>query len=91
MPHYYFHVEDHQRYIDEDGVELADLAAARIEAVRVSSDMLKDHAAEFWRLGEWRVVVTDSEDKILFALRFEAVDPASLPNTYNRGARTNLG
>ena len=91
MPHYYFHVEDHQHYIDEHGMELADLTAARIEAVRVSSDMLRDHAAEFWRLGEWRVVVTDSEDKILFALSFQAVDPGSLSRTYDRAAGANLG
>lgn len=91
MPLYFFHIEDHQRYIDEDGVELADLTAARIEAVRVSSDMLRDHAKEFWQLGEWRVVVTDAHDKILFALSFESVDPATLPETFDRKRMTNLG
>jgi len=91
VPRYYFHVEDHQRYLDQDGVELADLDAARVEAVRVSSDMLRDHAVEFWRLGQWRVVVTDERDKILFALAFEAVDAATLPEIYDRTAPANLG
>jgi hypothetical protein len=83
MPRYYFHIEDHQRFIDNDGTVLADLAAARIEAVRVSGEMLSDHAIEFWALGEWRVVVTDEDQLILFALSFSAIEASSLPASYD--------
>jgi hypothetical protein len=83
MPRYYFHIEDHQRFLDCEGTLLPDLQHARVEAVRVSGAMLAEHAAEFWKLGEWRVVVTDEHQIILFALSFAAVDHASLPAVYD--------
>ena len=32
MPQYFFHIDGARRYLDTDGVELADLAAARMRA-----------------------------------------------------------
>ena len=83
MPRYYFHIEDHERFLDEEGTVLDDLTAARVEAVRVAGEMLRDHADAFWDLGEWRVVVTDERQATLFALSFQAIDPANLPATYD--------
>ena len=87
MPRYFFHVEDHNRFPDEDGTVLADLAEARVEAVLVAGAMLREHASEFWNTGEWRVVVTDAKQLILFTLRFEAVAAPIPPRAYDRNAR----
>jgi hypothetical protein len=83
MQRYFFHIEDHERFLDDEGTLLRDVAAARVEAVRVAGAMLKDHADQFWALGEWRVVVTDAHRRTLFGLSFQAIDPAALPATYD--------
>jgi len=41
MPRYFFHILDGTALTDETGVELADLAAARIEAVKLVAGVLK--------------------------------------------------
>ena len=86
MPRYYFHIEDHQRFLDGEGTLLADLGHAKVEAVRVAGAMLAEHAAEFWGFGEWRVVVTDEFQQILFALSFSAIPASSLPTRYDISA-----
>lgn len=73
MPRFYFHIADTQVLPDEDGVELPDLAAARVEAISVAGSMLRDHAMEFWRTGEWRVIVTDEDHDILFTIACQAL------------------
>jgi hypothetical protein len=83
MPRYFFHIEDHKRFPDEEGTELAGLAEARVEAVRVAGAMLSDNASTFWDSGSWRVVVTDEGRHVLFAVSFSATDAASLPQTYD--------
>ena len=86
MPRYYFHIEDHQRFLDGEGTPLPDLGHAKVEAVRVAGAMLAEHAAEFWTFGEWRVVVTDEFQQILFALSFAAIPASSLPTKYDISA-----
>jgi hypothetical protein len=48
MARFYFdHQEkDFEIRRDEEGTELPDLAAARVEAVRVAAEWIKDHASE---------------------------------------------
>ena len=82
MPRYFFHVEDHKRFLDEEGSIFDDLDAARLEAVRVAAGVLRDQPAEFWNSGEWRVVVTDDQQTILFTLRFQALQEPSPAQTY---------
>lgn len=46
MPRFFFdYYEDGDLFIDREGVELADLAAARIEAAEVAADIARDHLA----------------------------------------------
>lgn len=87
MPRYFFHVEDHKRFLDEEGSVFADLDAARLEAVRVAAGVLRDQPAEFWNSGEWRVVVTDDDQTILFTLRFQALQEPSPAQKYQLAAR----
>jgi hypothetical protein len=43
MPRYFFHVMDGVETIDTEGTELAGFDEARVEAIVVSGEMLKDH------------------------------------------------
>ena len=51
MPRYYFHIEDHRTYVDQVGVELPDLHAARDEAVSAAGQILRDGAAKIFGAG----------------------------------------
>ena len=78
MPRYFFNVKDGVDILDNEGVELADLYAARLQAVRFSGELLKDHPDVFWIQHEWRIEVTDETKLILFAIHISAVDAPSL-------------
>jgi len=78
MPRYYFHIEDHRTYVDQVGVELPDLQAARDEAIGAAGQILRDGAAKnLWGGKPWRMWVTQSpfaNEKPLFVLRFSATE-----------------
>jgi hypothetical protein len=78
MPRYYFHIEDHRTYVDQVGVELPDLQAARDEAIGAAGQILRDGAAKnLWGGKPWRMWVTQSpfaNEKPLFVLRFSAAE-----------------
>jgi hypothetical protein len=78
MPRYHFHVRDQQTPPDADGTELLDVEAARVEAVRLSGELLKHHAETFWNEGEWSLEVTDHTGLTLFTLYFLAIEAAAL-------------
>lgn len=48
MPRFYFDITDNKIEVDEYGVELEGLNAARIEAVRLSGEVLKHGPDRFW-------------------------------------------
>ncbi len=79
MPRYFFHVQDGSDYVDLQGTELPDLAAARREGVRFAGALLLDGSDAFWRAGEWRMRVTDATDLTLFELTFFATEGAGGP------------
>jgi hypothetical protein len=47
MPRYFIHVHDGTSMIDDEGTELPDLTAARLAAVRLSGELLRDHPDQF--------------------------------------------
>lgn len=77
MVRYYFHTEDGRVCPDEEGTELPSLVAARVEAVRVLGDILKEDPGEVLRTGALRVTVTDKAGLIFFALDLSAIDTAA--------------
>jgi hypothetical protein len=81
MPIYHFNMHDGRAYPDTLGAECANLAAARIEAVRRMADLLKEDAARFWTGAEWTMAVTDHEGLTLFSLVFVAMNA---PSTISR-------
>jgi hypothetical protein len=58
--------------LDATGTELEGLAAARIEAVRLSGEILSSYPDRFWSIGEWSCTVSDENRLVLFVLHFYA-------------------
>lgn len=73
MPRYFFHVRDGQEYLDSDGTELKDLAAAQIYSLQVVTQILSAPGSEFWNGEDWRLHVEDEAGSELFRLQFQAV------------------
>lgn len=78
MTMYHFNIHDGFDLPDRDGQDLPDLNAARRFAVMLSGELLRDHADEFWRHGDWRMDVTDADGLMLFALHFTAVEAPAI-------------
>ena len=73
MPRYYFHLQDGTLEIDDQGTELLDFNAAKIEAVRLLGAVIKDQPDEFWSSSSLKMMVTDEASVLLFALDLSAV------------------
>ena len=78
MPRYFFDIKDGENLPDHTGSVWPDLAAARIEAVRYSAEVLKEMPDRFWNSEEWTMTVKDEAGIPLFALKFmaENLEPA---------------
>jgi len=72
MPLYYFDIKDGQDFPDPEGSEWPDLQAARIEAVRLSAEVLREMPERFWHCEEWTMSVSDEDGHPLFTLTFKA-------------------
>jgi hypothetical protein len=76
MTRYFFNVKDGHTILDDEGVELANLAEARSMAIVNSGEMLRDGAAAaLWNGEPWCMWVTDAPSgggTTLFTLRFSA-------------------
>lgn len=74
MPRYFFHTSDGTRQYDDVGVELADDAAARHEAVRYSGSLLQDEPDIVQNEHGLRVNVVDEDGQVKFAIMVTALD-----------------
>lgn len=63
MPRFHFHLEDRP---DEEGRDLASVAAAKCEAVKIAGKLICDSAAEFWDTARLLMTVTDDRGLSLF-------------------------
>jgi hypothetical protein len=77
MARYFFHTEDGGRFPDDEGVDLPDLAAVRVEAVGVLADLLRDNPQEVLKTGRLRIVVVDERQATVFVLAVSATDRAA--------------
>jgi hypothetical protein len=85
MPRFHFDISpgaDLDDAPDLDGIELEGLSAARIEAVRLSGEILRSYPDRFWSVGEWKCTVSDEDRLILFVLHFYAQESPAI-----RGSR----
>ncbi len=74
MPRYFFHFGDTARGVDVRGQDLPDHNVARIEAVRLLGEVLKDKASEFWDEQSMKLIITDDEGLMLFVLDVSAIE-----------------
>jgi hypothetical protein len=67
MQRYFFHLDDGDRtFVDDQGEELADLAAVRVATVRIAGEILRDGVPPvFWSGRPWRVCVVDSRGHLI--------------------------
>ena len=80
MPRYFFHSEDGRLEHDHEGTELADVGAARTEAVRFAGSLLSNRPQALWESTRWRLLVTDESALILFTIEVNtAIGAAVLP------------
>ena len=78
MPRYFFHSEDGHLEHDQVGTELADAAAARIEAVRFAGALRTERPQALWESTRWRLLVTDERALILFTIEVSTVMGAAI-------------
>jgi hypothetical protein len=80
MPRFHFHTEDGGTFPDEEGIVLASVADARIQAARMLGEMLKEQPDRFWKDGGLKLTVTDDRGLMLFVLDVATTDaPAGAP------------
>jgi hypothetical protein len=78
MPRYFFHIHDGNSVLDDVGLDLPDIIAARTAAIELSGEILKHDLTE--RLLPhvfWRVEVSDSPalgGRSLFVLQFAVAE-----------------
>ena len=70
MPKYFFVVRQGDRITDHsDGVDLPDLDAVQIEAIRSTGELLRDLNAPVESGWEWRMEVADEANNPVLSLR----------------------
>ena len=74
MPSYFFHTADGTRDLDREGVELADDAAARKEAIRFAGAVMHDQPEVLWDGRDYRVEVTNTSGDLLFTIVMLSID-----------------
>ena len=62
MPHYFFHVFNDDITIDEEGVELPDLAAARAQAVHAARGLICESVQKGHLNLDHRIEIADETD-----------------------------
>lgn len=71
MPRFYFHLHNDIDARDDEGVELADLEAARVHAVRLARFTFAETAKDKGRVVlHHRIDIEDSDGKVLDTVRF---------------------
>ncbi len=82
MERFLFNLTDGSPVADDEGLELADVAAARKEAVRFLADALRHKGDEFWRDGRWTLTVSDARGLVMFSIFVDAVASAAVGPVY---------
>lgn len=70
MPRYFFHIHNHIETVDEDGLELPDLQAARKMAIKAARAMMAENLidGQLW-LDHWIEVENEAHQQVL-AIKF---------------------
>ena len=69
MSRFYFHIRNGRPFDDVDGLELADVGAARAEAVALARDIMRlEPLQQDW--SKWAIHVTDEHDDLVLDIPF---------------------
>lgn len=74
VPRFHFNVYDGVSEVDRVGTELGNYDEARIEAMRLAGEILKNTAHRLVLGEDWRMEVTDDVGLILFRLDFTVLE-----------------
>ena len=74
MARFFFGLADGTHSPDLEGTELQDITAARLEAVRFASEVLRERPELPWFGHDFRVEVTDADKNLLFTVIILAID-----------------
>jgi hypothetical protein len=75
VPRYFFHVYDDVIAQDEEGAELPNLAAARLNALAGARDLISEQVRRgYFVLSHWIDVVDEQGEKVLTVAFRDAVD-----------------
>ena len=80
MSRYFFTVNDGLPP-DDEGIELSDLGSARIEAVGMAADLLRDRPEALAQGNDWTVSVADESGLLLFQILIVATEAPAAPAT----------
>lgn len=78
MALYYFHLTDRDAVVDDEGVELSTLDAARCLAAEFFGSAIRDAGMAFFADHDWRLEVTDGRGLVLFVATAFTQDAAAL-------------
>ena len=78
MPRYHFHIHDEHGLLDEEGIDLPNLASAQMEAVRLAGAMLLDDASLIHKQDGWHLSVVDTDGAALLRVEVTIVNLTAL-------------
>jgi hypothetical protein len=74
MPRYFFHTADGSVSRDRTGTELPDAGSAKTMAVKFASQCLANQPDQVWQNHQFRVDVTDEQERTVFTMILVAID-----------------
>ncbi len=72
MPLFFFDIRDGVFIPDDNGTDLPDTEAARLQGAALCAKLLGEKQAEFWQGDPWEVVVRDDHGLVMFTIAFKA-------------------
>jgi len=79
---YFFNIYDGVTIKDTEGTEFERWEDARIEAIRLSGEVLKDHPKRLAIGEDWRMEVTDEWGLVLFRLDFHVMEAPAMMGAF---------
>jgi hypothetical protein len=77
VPRYFFHTTNGKHTADAEGIDLPDASAARVAAIRLAGELLKDAPNLLSETTDLKVEVTDANALALFTVLVSLLGPAA--------------
>ncbi|MGU3668470.1 DUF6894 family protein [Methylobacterium sp. A49B] len=84
MARFHFNVYDGVSMPDPVGTDLSSWDDARVEAIRMAGEILKDKAHRIALGEDWRMEVTDETGLVLFRLDFSVLESPAVRKVWTR-------